>query len=444
MTDPRLHRQKHKGYGRVLALGTLLVFSFQAAHAATPVVQKKGSVIERVVHVLQLKKDLPASAVQVAVDTAPSGLRKLPERTTTSTTSTSARDSSIYLNSLTTEEQARVRMLGITRKSVVSVVSTDPKNNLDEYLSRLSSVYQDYDTVPDTGPRLAFSISQGSGFFITSTGLLATSKHVVANDKYTYRVVTPDNKVYEADKIIRDPLMDLAFIQIKNPNRDIIQPVSFIDKTIMPLVGQTVYTIGNTLGKYPHTVSQGIVSEISRTVTAYGEGDAVVDLFDMIQTDAPISQGNSGGPLIDTNGKVVGLNTAFDQDGENIGFAVPAAYVQAAYDSYQKRGEIIKPFVGIQYIMLDGYMTKTYKLPVSNGAYVLQDDGDKPGVTHGSPAEKVGIESGDIVTKVNDIVLTQNMTLMNAITKLRGEDKVKLTVFRGGKEFTVEIPITAN
>lgn len=447
--EKRQHTRYGKALGIAITLGILLQASLPmtAVHAATTIPKKEVPFIQRVVQALQLKQDaapLRASAPPVTpaadtVETSPSGLRKLPTRSTTTTT---ARDSSIYLNSLTTEEQARVRMLGITRKSVVSVVSTDPKNNLDDYLSRLSSVYQDYNAVPETGPRLAFSISQGSGFFITNTGLIATSKHVVANDSFTFRVVTPDNKVYEVEKIVKDPLMDLAFIQIKNPNRDIIQAVNFVDKTTAPLVGQSVYTIGNTLGKYPNTVSQGIISEVSRTVTAYGEGDAVVDLFDMIQTDAPISQGNSGGPLLDSNGKVLGLNTAFDQDGENIGFAVPSAYVIAALESYQKHGDIIKPFVGIQYIMLDGYMTKTYKIPVSNGAYVLQDDGKTPGVVHGSPADAAGILPGDIITKVNDIALSQNMTLMNAVTKLRGEDKVRLTIFRAGKEFTVEIPMT--
>lgn len=436
--------------GVALTLTATLAFGIPmaAVHAATFPTQKKDSLIGRVVQTLQLKTPAlaytafhaaaPQGVSTAADETTSSGLRKLP--ITRPTTTTAARDSTLYLNGLTSEEQARVRMLGITLKSVVSVVSTDPKNNLDEYLSRLSGVYSDYSQVP-SGPRLAFSISQGSGFFVTSNGLLATSKHVVANDKNVYRVVTGDNKVYEVDKIIRDPLLDLAFIQIKNPTHDIIQPVNFVDRQIAPLIGQTVYSIGNTLGKYPNTVSQGIISEVNRTVTAYGEQDVVVDLFDMIQTDAAISQGNSGGPLLDTNGKVLGLNTAFDQDGENIGFAVPGSYIQGALDSYQKTGQIIKPLVGVQYVMLDGYMTKTYKIPVSNGAYVLQDDGQTPGVLHGSPAEKAGIQSGDIITKVNDIVLTQSMTLMNAITRLRGEEKVKLTVFRNGKEFTVDMPI---
>lgn len=443
------HRSIRQKVSSVTTLGLLGILALQmtAAHAATPLIQKEGSFIQGVVSTLQLKKNVFATAVATttvaepdlitpAVETAPSGLRKLPERFVSS----GSRDAAIYINSLTPEEQARVRMLDITTKSVVSVVSTDPKNNLDEYLSRLSGVYQDYTPV---GPRLAFSISQGSGFFVNSTGLLATSKHVVANANNVYRIVTSDNTVYEVERIIRDPLLDLAFVQIKNPSRDIIQPVNFVDKSIAPLIGQTVFSIGNTLGKYPNTVSQGIISEVNRTVTAYGEANSIVDLFDMIQTDAAISQGNSGGPLLDSNGRVLGLNTAFDQDGENIGFSIPSSYIQAAIDSFKKNGQIIKPLVGIQYIMLDGYMTRTYNIPVNNGAYVLQDDGNVPGVLRGSPAEVAGIQPGDIITKVNDIKLTQSMTLMNAITKLRGEERVTLTIFRAGKEFTVVIPITS-
>jgi len=413
-----------------------------ALHVGAKELQTKGSFLRAVVETLQLKKSpalafgLAKPAVMTAEETT-SGLRKLPTRTTTTST---ARTTTSYMSSLTSEEQARVRMLTQVRKGVVSVVSTDPKNNLDEYLSRLSSVRQDYESLPK-GPQLAFSISQGSGFFLTSDGLLATSKHVVANTKNLYRVVTGDNKVYEVEKILRDPLLDLAFIQIKNPNKDVFTPPALVEKNIPPLIGQTVYSIGNTLGKYPNTVSQGIISEVSRTVTAYGEADTVVDLFDMIQTDAAISQGNSGGPLIDSKGRIVGLNTAFDQDGENIGFSIPSMYIQSALESYRKRGSIIKPLIGVQYIMLDGYMTKTYKIPVANGAYVLQDDGNTAGVLRGSPAEKAGIVPGDIITMVNDVALNQNMTLMNAVTKLRGEDKVTLTIYRAGKELKVEIPV---
>lgn len=438
-----MDKRSHADVLRKIQTGALLLaltMSVTPAYeSAAKDLQRKPFFVQRVVETLQLKASPLAAfaekrpTVTTAQETT-SGLKQLPTKPTGSSLPTN------YLRSLTSEEQARVRMLTQTRKSVVSVVSTDPKNNLDEYLSRLSSVRQDYETLPK-GPTLAFSISQGSGFFVSSDGMLATSKHVVGNTKHIYRVVTSDNRVYEVDKILRDPLLDLALIQIKNPDKDVLTPVNFVDKNIAPLIGQTVFSIGNTLGKYPNTVSQGIISEVSRTVTAYGEEDTVVDLFDMIQTDAAISQGNSGGPLIDSKGRVVGLNTAFDQDGENIGFAIPSMYIQSAMESVRKHGLIIKPLLGVQYIMLDGYMTKTYKIPVSNGAYVLQDDGDSAGVLRGSPAEKAGIVPGDIITKVNDIALNQNMTLMNAVTKLRGEDKVKLTIYRAGKELQVEIPI---
>ncbi len=272
---------------------------------------------------------------------------------------------------------------------------------------------------------------EGTGFVISPDGLILTNKHVV-DAVYSrvpdLKVVFDDGTQFDANLIDRDPLHDLAVLKIGETNLPYLE-LADSDKA---QVGETVIAIGNALGLYKNSATKGIISGLGRSLTA-GDNAGNSESFDnLIQTDAEINLGNSGGPLLDLEGKVVGVNVAVDQSGSAIGFAIPANDVRPAVTSARATGEIIRPQLGVRYMMIDADLAEKENLTRVKGAWVVKNN-NKVTVVPGSPAEKAGILPGDIIFEINAIKIEGRNNLFSVIQKYKPGDRIGLKIQRGDK-----------
>jgi serine protease Do len=275
-------------------------------------------------------------------------------------------------------------------------------------------------------------IGGGSGFVISSDGLIVTNKHVVSDAKASYTVLTNDGRKYEAQILARDPSRDFAVLKISADNL----PVVRLGNSDTVKLGQTAIAIGNALGEFRNTVSVGVVSGLARTITAAGSG--LVERFEgLIQTDAAINQGNSGGPLLNLKGEVVGINAAMVSGAQNIGFAIPINQVKPAIDSVRKTGRIITPYLGVRYLAITSELAKKEKLSVDYGALIRGSE-DGSGVMPNSPAAKAGLQAEDIILELNGVKINQENFLASLIQKYNVGDEITLKILRNGKEMEIK------
>ena len=276
------------------------------------------------------------------------------------------------------------------------------------------------------------SKSSGTGFIVDSDGLIVTNKHVVSETSTKYTVYTNDGRSFDAQVKAIDPIFDIAILKIGAKNL----PIVALGTSTGLQPGQTAIAIGNALGQYQNSVTVGVVSAIGRVIQAGdSSGTSTENLDNVIQTDAAINPGNSGGPLLNIAGQVIGVNTAVDQAGQSIGFAIPVNLVDSALKSYQARGKIVRPMLGIRYISLNKDISASNDLPVSDGAILYSSDG-LSSIISGGPADKAGLKDKDIIVKIGDDKITQNSTVTSLITKYSIGDTVKITYLREGKEHT--------
>ena len=282
------------------------------------------------------------------------------------------------------------------------------------------------------------SAAAGTGIIVTGDGYILTNKHVINGaDKVT--VVLDDGTTYEDVKVVAtDPLNDVAFLKVKDASD--LPAVNLGDSKTLH-VGQQVIAIGNALGEYQNTVTSGIISGIGRSVTASdGSGYNAETLSDMIQTDAAINSGNSGGPLVNAAGEVIGINTATSSTAENMGFAIPISSVKGMLSQLTETGKAERSYLGVYSQEITPEAAKAYNLPVTSGAY-LYSPSSYSAITKGSPAEKAGLKDKDIVTAVNGVKVGTSGSLANLIGEYKPGDTVQLTVIREGNETTVNVTL---
>jgi len=267
----------------------------------------------------------------------------------------------------------------------------------------------------------------GTGFIIDSNGLILTNQHVVSSDSAVYQVITNDEKKYDVVEIVRDDVNDIALIKIDAKD---LTPIKLGNSDILA-VGQKVLAIGTPLGRYAGSVTEGIISGLSRTVTASSDwsGFTSKTYEDVIQTDAAVNPGNSGGPLINSQGEVIGINFATTSGANNISFAIPINKAKDRVEEYKTYGKFIKPYMGISYEMFYEYDLLYYKNIVP-GALVR-------GLDTAGPAYKAGIRRGDIVTKFGGENV--NIALINLIQKHKVGESVKVEVYRNGSTKTFDV-----
>lgn len=281
-------------------------------------------------------------------------------------------------------------------------------------------------------------IGAGTGFIITSDGMIVTNKHVVADSAADYTVLTNDGKEHPAKVLARDPINDIAVIKIDGTN---YSTLSFGDSNSLK-IGQTAIAIGNSLGEFSNTVSKGIISGLKRNLTAGGGLGDSEKLTNIIQTDAAINPGNSGGPLLDISGKVIGINVAIAQGAQNVGFALPASQVQKITDQVKTTGKISTPYLGVRYIPVDDALQKQIKLPFNYGVMILRGQTMTDfAVIPGSPADKAGLVENDVILEVNGQKVDANNSLVDLLSKFNVGDEVTLKVWHKGdtKNVTVKL-----
>jgi len=280
-------------------------------------------------------------------------------------------------------------------------------------------------------------VGAGSGFAVSEDGLVLTNKHVVSDKEAKYTVYTNDGQKYSAKVLALDPVQDLAVIKIENPNGN-FKPVVLGDSSGIQL-GQTAIAIGNALGKFSNTVSVGIISGLQRTISASAQtGDFSETLENIIQTDAAINVGNSGGPLINLKGQVIGINTAMAEGAETIGFAIPINMAKKDIQQVSAGNRITYPFLGVSYILIDSEAKQKYSLPVDEGAFISGADGESS-VVKDSAADKAGLKDKDIILEINKEKITKTNSLAIIIQKYNPGEKITLKILRDGKEQAVEV-----
>lgn len=273
----------------------------------------------------------------------------------------------------------------------------------------------------------------GTGFILTNDGLIATNRHVVENNPQTLTVITSDGKAYPAEVKALDPTLDFALIKIDA--KDL--PVVDLGNSDSLQVGEEVIAIGNALGQFQNTVTTGVLSARERTIQASdGSGQAVEPLENLLQTDAAINPGNSGGPLVNLTGQVVGVNTAVAGRAQGIGFAIPVNQVKQAVSSFQQRGRILRPSLGIRFRSLTPDVAKLAKLPVSNGAFLVGGGGGGA-VLPGSAAAKAGLREGDIIVAIEGTKIDETHSLPSLLGNKAPGDEIEITYLRDGKETKV-------
>jgi serine protease Do len=286
-------------------------------------------------------------------------------------------------------------------------------------------------------------VGGGSGFLVSADGLIVTNRHVVSDTDARYSIILDDGTPYDVEVLARDPQLDIAILKVVNLPADRQLPfLTFGDSTTLRL-GEGVVAIGNALAEFRNSVSVGVVSGLGRSVVARDGFGQQERLSDVIQTDAAINPGNSGGPLLNLRGEVVGVNVATSRGADNIGFALPAHIVAGVVESVETTGSIVRPFLGVRYVMITDEIQRLNSLPVNYGALVVRGDRrEELAVMPGSPADRAGIQENDVILAIGD----QELRATDLATVLRRTPVgtvVTVRVLSRGEEKSLSVELTA-
>ncbi|OGC01053.1 hypothetical protein A2V82_00540 [candidate division KSB1 bacterium RBG_16_48_16] len=274
--------------------------------------------------------------------------------------------------------------------------------------------------------------ASGSGVFISEKGYVVTNNHVVAGSR-SLDVILRDGRTLAARLVGTDEFADLAVLKVDKSapawaefgNSDALKP------------GETAIAIGSPLGEFQNTVTVGVVSATGRalpTAEAY-------QMEDLVQTDAAINRGNSGGPLVNIAGQIIGINTLVVRGGgspgdvaEGIGFAIASNAVKAISNQLIQQGSVARPFLGIQYQLITPDLARMYGLPVKWGVYIT-------GLSRNEPAAAAGLQPGDIITGIGGEEIDENSPFINLLFRQKPGEDVKVTFIRDGRERTTNVKL---
>ncbi|MDD3474477.1 MAG: trypsin-like peptidase domain-containing protein [Candidatus Dojkabacteria bacterium] len=309
---------------------------------------------------------------------------------------------------VTKEESSIIDVVDDATKSVVSIAVTQMSFSQEEGVVDESS-------------------NIGTGFIVDSSGIIVTNQHVVSDTDEDYKVITSDGQEYEVLDIQRDDNNDIAVLKIDATG---LTPLTLGNSDAI-VVGQTVIAIGTPLGEYVGSVTSGIISGLDRDVTASTDwfGTSSKTYENVIQTDAAVNPGNSGGPLLNTSGEVIGINFATTSGADNISFALPINIVKTRIDEYITYGKFIKPYLGVSYQMISEYQAMYYNNVVA-GALIVRVD------PYG-PAYDAGIERGDIIIEFDGEAVESSLSTL--ISNHKVGDEIELKVWNDGDERSVTV-----
>jgi len=349
---------------------------------------------------------------------------------------------------IVSDEEMTVKAVEKVMPTVVSVIATKDVPVLEQYFV---NPFEDDPFLKDFSLKIpqykqkgteVKKVSSGTGFIISALGMIATSNHVVTDETANYSVILNDGQKFEVEVIARDSVQDIAILKIKQKEggeQKTFRYASLGDSDNIK-IGQKVIAIGNALGELQNSVSVGIISGLNRKILASGPNGEEF-LSEVIQTDAAINFGNSGGPLINLRGDIVGINTAKSTDGENIGFSLPVNVIKKITADIEEFGEVKYANLGVRYVSIDNQIAKDKNLSVDYGALLSSDkENNIDAIVKDSPADKAGLKEGDIVLEFNGQRIDIKRTLNLFISKSRVGDEVNLKVLR--KEERLDIKVT--
>ncbi len=290
----------------------------------------------------------------------------------------------------------------------------------------------------------------GTGIILSNEGLVITNRHVVPAGTTNVSITLSDGTELKDVSVIgrtsATDSLDIAFLKINNTSGHKLSPAIVGDSSTVQ-VGDSVVAIGNALGQFQNTVTSGIISGYGRSVQAgdsSGTG-STENLADLFQTDAAINEGNSGGPLVNMNGQVIGINTATAGNAQNIGFAIPINDIKGLIEQVVKTGKFARPYMGVRYIPLTASVASQYNLGVNSGAFIAPSgDPSNPSVIVGSPADSAGLKDNDIITAVNGNNIDQTHSLTGLLDQHLPGDTVKLTVLRNGSSKEIDVTLSSD
>lgn len=286
------------------------------------------------------------------------------------------------------------------------------------------------------GQRTPFGVTaestvSGSGVFISAGGYILTNNHVI-EDAQAIMVILADGSEQSASLVGTDIYSDLAVLQVSG----VVPAVALLGNSDALNQGETVIAIGSPLGEFMNTVTVGVVSATGRSIdTGYG-----YQIQDLIQTDAAINSGNSGGPLVNLAGEVIGINTLVVRDSssgtvaEGLGFAIPINTARAVAEQIIEKGYFARPYVGISWQSITPRVAAVYRLPAEYGVYITQ-------VAENSPASQSGLQPGDIIIGVGETTLDATHTYINTLFQYSPGDIVTLAVIRDTSQMQIEVTL---
>jgi 2-alkenal reductase len=290
--------------------------------------------------------------------------------------------------------------------------------------------------LPDQGPQEREPRATGSGVIISEDGYIITNNHVIEGQR-SLAVTFADGSRRDAQLVGTDPLNDLAVLKVEGE----MPGVAVLGDSEALQPGETAIAIGSPLGNFKNTVTVGVVSAINRSVAFSG-------LEGLVQTDAPINSGNSGGPLVNIRGEIIGINTLVVRgngfsgaNAEGLGFAVASNTVRMVSDQIIATGQVIYPYLGVQYRMIDPDIAAEDNLPVQNGALIQSLDPNEPAIVPGTPADDAGLRDGDIITAIDGEALDAETSLRQLLMQRKPGDTVQLDVQRNNDTLTLDVTL---
>jgi serine protease Do len=346
-----------------------------------------------------------------------------------------------------TQEDLIINLVSDTSSAVVSVIATknlpvyeqyysNPFGNDEFFKQFFPEFFQEFNTpqYQQKGTEEK-QIGSGTGFFVSEDGYILSNKHVVFDTGAKYTVIMNNGKKLEAKVLARDPLQDIAILKVDGSGYNFI-PLGDSDTA---RVGQSVIAIGNALGEFQNTVSVGVISGLNRTIVASDGSGQSEQLQSIIQTDAAVNPGNSGGPLLSLSGRAIGINTAMAQGAENISFALPINFAKKGIADAKEFGKIRYAFLGVRYVQINASVKEEKKLTVDYGVLLAKGSSGEPAIMPDGPAAKAGLREGDIILKFGDVRIDSANTLTSLIASRRVGETVKLEVLREGKTVVADV-----
>ena len=332
------------------------------------------------------------------------------------------------------------RVIKIIKKVMPAVVSIAIAKHLEDLEKEMPKEHDPSFTADALADRHGMvQIGGGSGFIVDPDGLVMTNKHVIVDAKAEYTVILDDGRTFPAKILSRDPINDVAILKIETNKLPCLR---LGDASRLEL-GQSLIAIGNALGVFKNTVSLGIVSGLSRSITAQADPNSPPqEMRGLIQTDAAINPGNSGGPLVDSKGLVIGVNAAIVSGAHSIGFAIPVNAARRDLDDIRRYGRIRRPLLGVRYIMIDADLKAKMNLSVDYGAIVMRESDHDYAVVPESPADKAGVKEKDIILSFNGKKLDREHPIQDFLETMNVGEEVDLSMLRDGKPLSVKATLS--